>query len=195
MKSKLLTIVLLSLSLSGCGYNTLVALEEEINAAKAGIENVYQKRADLVPNLVSVVSGYAKFEKAVLVEVTQARSAAVTATTQAGEDKSITQDELKSIDNAQQRFSTSIARMLVVVEKYPDLKANENFKRLMNQLEKLEDQAAAARGRYIRKVKDYNTFVRQFPVNATAGIIGHAPKPQLVFKDKSSIELAPKVQL
>ena len=190
-----LSVLVLLFSLTGCGYNTLVALEENINAAEAGISNVYQKRADLVPNLVSVVKGYAKLEKDVFVGVAQARSAAVATTTKATSDKNLTAEELKSIDATQQKFSGSIARMLVVAESYPELKANENFKLLQAQLVRLEDQAAAARGRYIRRVKEYNTYVRKFPTNITAGAIGHAVKPQLEFRDESSITLAPKIHL
>jgi LemA protein len=192
-KGKILFLVVGALSLSGCGYNTIQALDEEVSAAKSGISIVYQKRADLVPNLVTVVKAAAKHEENVFVQVARARSQASTYTTQAKADGVLTDDEMRENDNNQRALSSAIARTLVVAENYPELKSNQNFTMLQQQLVQIETQAAAARSRYVRKVREFNTYIRKFPTNVTASIFGHKVKPQLEFQDESSLKLAPNI--
>lgn len=192
MKRVLITAVCV-LSLSGCGYNTIQALDEELNAARAGISNIYQKRADLLPNLVEVVKASAKSEERIFVQVAEARSKSQQVSVQANEDGQISEAEMRTIDQSQLLVSRSVGRMLGVVEAYPELKSNQNFTLLQKQLEQIETQLSAARGRYIRRVKEYNTYIRKFPTNLTASAFGHKVRPQLEFKDESSIKLVPKI--
>ncbi len=192
-KEHIILLILGTLSFPGCGYNRIQALDEEVSAAKSGISIVYQKRADLVPNLVAVVKATAQHEESVFVEVARARSQASTYTTQAKADGVLTDDEMRENDRNQRALSGAIARTLVVAENYPELKSNQNFTMLQRQLVQIETQAAAARSRYVRKVRDYNTYIRQFPVNATASTFGHEVKPQLEFQDEPSLKLAPNI--
>jgi LemA protein len=170
MWSQLATLVL-ALSLSGCGYNTLQQRDEAVKAAWSSVLSAYQKRADLVPNLVGVVSGYATHEKAVFSEVAAAR--ARTGQVQATPD---TEAALQAFSATQTQLGQSLSRVLAVAEAYPDLKADAQFHALQKELVKLEDQIAAARKRYIREVRDYNVVVRSFPTNLTAMAFGHTAK-------------------
>lgn len=152
--------------LSGCGYNTLQALDEEVKAAWSEVQNQYQRRADLVPNLTSVVKGAARFEQETLTKVVEARSKATTVQLDA---KALSNPEaFRRFEQAQGELSSALARLLVVVERYPELKANQNFRDLQAQLEGTENRIAVARKRYIDKVAEYNKGVRFFPTNLTA---------------------------
>jgi LemA protein len=152
--------------LSGCGYNQLQGLDEEVKAAWAEVHNQYQRRVDLVPNLVEVVKGAAKFEQETLNQVIQARSQATSIKLDA-KDLSDPQ-ALQRFEQAQRGLSSALSRLLVTVERYPDLKANQNYRDLQAQLEGTENRIAVARKRYIESVAEYNKAVRFFPTNLTA---------------------------
>ncbi len=154
------------LVLPGCGYNKLQGLDEEVKAAWAEVQNQYQRRADLVPNLVSVVKGAAKFEQETLTQVIEARSKATSVKIDA---KDLSNPEIfKRFEEAQRGLSSALSRLLVTVERYPDLKANQNYRDLQAQLEGTENRIAVARKRYIESVAEYNKGVRFFPTNLTA---------------------------
>lgn len=185
----ILVVVTIS-SLSGCGYNTLQSRDEKVKAAWSQVLSLYQKRYDLVPNLVSVVQGYASHEKEVLVKVTEARASVGSVKL----PEKMTEDDVKAFAEKQKEFSSALSRLLVVSENYPQLKANENFLDLQRQLTGLEDQIAASRNRYIREVRDYNTVVRAFPTNLTAMMFDHSVKPQLALEDEAKKAVAPQVK-
>jgi LemA protein len=154
------------LLLCGCGYNQLQALDEDVKAAWSEVQNQYQRRADLVPNLVEVVKGAARFEKETLTQVIEARSKATSVQIDA---KSLSNPEtFRRFEQAQRELSGALSRLLVVVERYPELKANQNYRDLQAQLEGTENRIAVARKRYIEKVAEYNKAVRFFPTNLTA---------------------------
>ena len=154
------------LALSGCGYNDLQGLDEEVKGAWAEVQNQYQRRADLVPNLVATVQGAAKFEQETLQKVIEARSAATSIKLDANalSDPAM----FKKFEEAQRNLSGSLSRLLVVAEQYPDLKANQNFRDLQAQLEGTENRVTVARGRYSKAVVEYNKKVRFFPTSLTA---------------------------
>jgi LemA protein len=154
------------LAVSGCGYNELQGLDEEVKGAWAEVQNQYQRRADLVPNLVEVVKGAAKFEQETLKQVIDARSRA-TAVNLSANDLS-NPEAFKRFEEAQRNLSGALSRLLVVVEKYPDLKASQNYRDLQAQLEGTENRIAVARGRYGQTIVEYNKKVRFFPTNLTA---------------------------
>jgi len=166
--TKLLSIIGLAalLTTTGCGYNDLQGLDEEVKGAWAEVQNQYQRRADLVPNLVATVKGAANFEQETLQKVIEARSAAtsIKLDAQALSDPAM----FKKFEDAQRNLSGALSRLLVVVEKYPDLKANQNFRDLQAQLEGTENRVAVARGRYSKSIVEFNTKVRSFPTNLTA---------------------------
>jgi len=174
---------------SGCSYNTLVTMDENVNQAWAQVENQYQRRADLIPNLVKTVQGYADFEKSVLTEVTEMRSKVgqikLTADDLSDEDK------FKKFQEAQDQFSGAISRLLVVAENYPQLKANENFLSLQTQLEGTENRIAVERKKFNEAVQDYNTRIRSFPTLITAKIFGF--KEKQYFKSAPGTEKTPDV--
>ncbi|TAJ98982.1 LemA family protein [bacterium] len=152
--------------LAGCGYNSLQALDEDVKAAWSEVQNQYQRRADLVPNLVSVVKGAAKFEQETLTQVIEARSKATAVKLDA---QALSNPEaFNRFEEAQRGLSSALSRLLVTVERYPDLKANQNYRDLQAQLEGTENRIAVARKRYIEKVAEYNKGVRFFPTNLTA---------------------------
>ncbi len=158
-----LTVLLL---LPGCGYNKLQGMDEEVKAAWSEVQNQYQRRADLVPNLVNVVKGAAQFEKDTLTQVIEARSKATAVKIDA---KDLSNPEVfKRFEEAQRGLSSALSRLMVVVERYPELKANRNFGDLQAQLEGTENRIAVARKRYIEKVAEYNKGIRYFPTNLTA---------------------------
>jgi LemA protein len=165
---------------SGCGYNTLVSEREAIDAASGEIDNQLQRRNDLVPNLVSTVKGYAAHEKEVLTQVTEARSRVAGAGTPA--QKFAASNEL----------SGALSRLLVVVERYPELKANENFVRLQDELAGTENRIAVARMRYNEAVRAYNTTAKKFPTNLVAGAFGFEARPY--FDAPETAEAVPKVE-
>lgn len=190
IKQMVLTILLTTtLLVSGCGYNSLQAKDEAVNAAWSEVENQYQRRADLVPNLVNVVKGYAKHEKDVLVQVTQARAsvASLKIDAQTLEDPAAFQ----KFQQAQAQLGSALSRLIAVSENYPDLKANQQFLDLQAQLEGTENRIAVARKRYISIVQDYNTYVRQFPQSLTAKVIGMKTRPN--FSAETGAEKAPTV--
>jgi LemA protein len=170
-RKKLFTSLALTLLLSatGCGYNQLQGLDEEVKGAWAEVQNQYQRRADLVPNLVEVVKGAAKFEQETLQQVIAARSKA--SSVQLNAQDLSNPDAFRRFEEAQRGLSSALSRLLVVVERYPDLKANQNFRDLQAQLEGTENRIAVARGRYGEKVVEYNKAVRFFPTNLTAKYI------------------------
>ena len=152
--------------LSGCGYNKLQGLDEEVKGAWGEVQNQYQRRADLVPSLVNTVKGAAKFEQDTLQQVIQARAAATSVKVDANALNN--PETFKKFEQVQSQLSSALSRLLVVVERYPDLKANQNFQNLQAQLEGTENRIAVARKRYIERVATYNTAVRSFPENLTA---------------------------
>ncbi|MGZ8137202.1 MAG: LemA family protein [Methylococcaceae bacterium] len=188
---KWLITLLLMTSLSGCGYNTLQSADENITAAWAEVLNQYQRRADLVPNLVNVVKGYAAHEKDVLTEVTEARAkvGAIQATPELINDEAA----FKTFIAAQGQMTSAISRLLVVAENYPQLKADGLFRDLQAQLEGTENRITVARNRYIDSVKEYNITVRSFPSNLTAMMFGHKTKPSFTVENEQAISVSPKV--
>ena len=177
----------------GCGYNDIQGLDEETNAAWSLVLNQYQRRADLIPNLVSTVKGYAAHERETLEAVTQARSqvAGIKATPELLKDP----DAFKKFQAAQGELSSALSRLMVVVEKYPDLKANENFRDLQSQLEGTENRITVSRMRYIEKVAEYNKMVRFFPTNLTAKFLLHAKvKPNFTVADEKTVTKPPDVK-
>lgn len=188
---KWLAIGFLSLSLSGCGYNTLQVTDEQITAAWSEVVNQYQRRADLVPNLVNVVKGYAAHEKEVLTQVTEAR--ARVGQIQATADLVNDEQAFNKFQAAQGELSGALSRLLLVAENYPQLKADGLFRDLQAQLEGTENRITVARGRYIKAVQDYNVTVRQFPSNLTAMLFGFKTKPNFTVENEKAIATPPKV--
>src|SRR5436190_12445951 len=181
----------LALPLSGCGYNEIQTKEEAVTAGWSEVVNQYQRRADLVPNLVNTVKGYAAQEERVLREVTEAR--ARVGSIQATPDLVNDAEKLKQFQAAQGELSGALSRLLVVTENYPELKSNENFRDLQAQLEGTENRIAVARNRYIQDVQGYNVLVRKFPTNLTAKMFGYAPKPNFTVENESAISKPPSV--
>ncbi len=184
--------LLLVLALSGCGYNTLQSTDEQIRASWAEVLNQYQRRADLVPNLVNVVKGFAAQEKDVLLGVTNARSrvGSVQATPELINDP----DAFAKFQSAQGELSSALSRLLLVVENYPQLKSDANFRELQAQLEGTENRITVARNRYIKAVQEYNVVVRSFPSNLTAMAFGYQVKPSFSVENEQAISTAPKVE-
>lgn len=191
---KFFTVFMLTamLALSGCGYNTFQAQDEQINAAWGEVLNQYQRRADLVPNLVSVVQGYANHEKEVLEAVTASRSkvGSIQATPELVNDE----QAFARFQAAQGELTSALSRLLVVAENYPNLKADANFRDLQAQLEGTENRITVARNRYIQAVKDYNVTVRSFPSNLTAMMFSYKTKPSFTVENEKAISTAPKVE-
>ncbi|ENX26090.1 hypothetical protein F891_02908 [Acinetobacter sp. CIP 101966] len=189
-KQSLIALMLAStLTLSGCGYNTLQVKDEAVTASWSEVQNQYQRRADLVPNLVNVVKGYAAHEEQVLTEVTQARAnvAGLKVDREVLEDPELFQ----RYQEAQSQMTSALSRLLAVTENYPDLKANQQFRDLQVQLEGTENRIAVARNRYITTVQDFNSYARQFPQVMTAKVIGMDTKPN--FSAEQSAQKAPTV--
>jgi len=182
-------IVLACFSAYGCGYNSLVQMDEKVNQAWAQVENQYQRRADLIPNLVKTVQGYAEFEKGVLVEVTELRSK-VGQIKLSAEDLSDEQ-KFRQFQEAQDQLSGALSRLLVVAENYPQLKANENFLALQTQLEGTENRIAVERKKFNEAVQEYNTSIRSFPTLITAKIFGF--KEKQYFKSQPGTDKVPDV--
>ena len=190
MRKLLMTLVLVSLAamLSGCGYNAIQQKDEAVKAAWSQVLNVYKRRADLVPNLVATVRGYATHEQQVLTQVTEARSKVGSINVNADDPAS-----LQQFQQAQGELQSAISRLLVVSENYPQLKADQNFLQLQAQLEGTENRIAVERQRYIPSVQDYNTFIRSFPQNLTAKMFGYKTKPNFTVDNEQQIQEAPKV--
>jgi LemA protein len=184
-------VLLVTAMLTGCGYNTLQSTDEQIKASWGEVVNQYQRRADLVPNLVNVVKGFAAQEKEVLLGVTNARSkvGSVQATPELINDP----DAFAKFQSAQGELSNALSRLLVVAENYPQLKSDANFRELQAQLEGTENRITVARNRYIKAVQDYNVVVRSFPTNLTAMAMGYKVKPTFTVENEKEISVAPKV--
>lgn len=183
--------LLATVLLSGCGYNAMQAQDEQIKAAWAEVLNQYQRRADLVPNLVGVVKGYAAHEKDVLTQVTEARAqvGAIKATPELINDAAA----FAKFQQAQTQMTSALSRLLAVSENYPNLKADGAFRDLQAQLEGTENRVTVARNRFIKAVQEYNTTVRSFPSNLTAMAFGYKTKASFEVENEKAISVAPKV--
>lgn len=186
---RLVIIIAILPFLSSCGYNRMVTLEESISAQWAQVENAYQRRADLIPNLVNTVKGYADFEQETLTQVIEARAKATSINVNPGE---LNPQSIEQFQQAQQGLSSALSRLMVVVERYPDLKANQNFLELQAQLEGTENRIAVERRKFNESVQQYNTFIRQFPRNFIANMFNFEKKGY--FEADPGAEQAPEVQ-
>ncbi len=184
MKKNLLNFLalLLSLSLTSCGYNSMVSKEENVTGKWSQVENQYQRRADLIPNLVNTVKGYADFEKSTLTAVIEARAKATSIKIDAS---NLTPEKLQQFQAAQDQLGSSLGRLIAVAEQYPNLKANQNFLDLQAQLEGTENRIAVSRQDFNQSVQDYNTYIRKFPNNLTSGIFGFDKKGYFTAKPGS----------
>ncbi|WP_027147015.1 MULTISPECIES: LemA family protein [Methylobacter] len=187
----LIGLMLMGFSLSGCGYNELQTTDEQIAASWSEVLNQYQRRADLVPNLVNVVKGYASHESEVLTRVTEAR--ARVGSIQATPDLINDNEAFTRFQDAQGELSAALTRLVAVAENYPQLKADGLFRDLQAQLEGTENRIAVARNRYINAVREYNVTVRSFPTNLTAMMFGYKTKPSLIVENAQQITTPPKV--
>jgi len=187
--SRLLLLAMLAALLSGCGYNAIQQKDEQVKAGWAEVLNQYKRRADLIPNLVQTVEGYANQERQVLTDVTNARSRVGQINVNADDAES-----LKQFQQAQGELSGALSRLLVVTENYPNLKSDQGFRDLQAQLEGTENRITVARGRYIQMVQDYNTFLRQFPQLITAKIFGYQVKPNFTVDNEAQISQPPAVK-
>jgi len=174
--------------LSGCGYNQIQTQDEGIKAAWSNVLNQYQRRADLIPNLVNTVKGYAQQEQTVLIGVTEARAKATQIKVDANDAAS-----LQKFQAAQGELSSALSRLLVVSENYPQLKSDQNFRDLQAQLEGTENRIAVARNDYIQAVQAYNITIRRFPTNLTAMIFGYKEKPNFTVENEATISKPPTV--
>ena len=190
MRRILMALAVLSLTfmLSGCGYNTIQQKDEAVKAAWSQVLNVYKRRADLVPNLVATVKGYAAHEAQVLTQVTEARAKVGSINVNADDPAS-----LQQFQEAQAGLQSAIGRLLMVSENYPQLKADQNFLQLQAQLEGTENRITVERQRYIETVQDYNTYIRSFPQNLVAMMFGYKVKPNFTVENEAQIQEAPKV--
>ena len=185
---RLILLLVLASLLGSCGYNQIQQKDESVKAGWSEVINQYKRRADLIPNLVNTVKGYASHEERVLTEVTQARAKVGQINVNANDAQSLAQ-----FQQAQGELSSALSRLLVVTENYPNLKADTSFLNLQTQLEGTENRITVARGRYIQMVQDYNTYIRQFPVNLTAMVFGYKAKPNFAVENEAQIQDAPSV--
>jgi LemA protein len=183
--------LVLTTILSGCGYNTLQQQDEAIKSAWSEVVNQYQRRADLIPNLVATVQGYAKQERDVLLGVTNAR--AKVGSVQVTPEQASDPQAVQRFQQAQGELTSALSRLLVVAENYPQLKSDQNFRELQAQLEGTENRIAVARNRFIQATQQYNTTVRSFPTNLTAMLFGYKPRPQFTVENEKAIATPPKV--
>ncbi len=184
-------IAVAGLALSGCGYNTIQTQDEAVKGAWSEVVNQYQRRADLIPNLVNTVKGYAAQEQVVLIGVTEARARAtsIQATPELINDPAA----LQKFQAAQGELTGALKSLLVVVERYPDLKSDQNFRDLQAQLEGTENRIAVARNRYIESVQTFNGTIRRFPVNLTAMVFNYDVKPNFTVENEAAISQPPTV--
>jgi LemA protein len=187
----LLAAILASSLLSGCGYNQFQSKDEATKAAWGEVVNQYQRRADLIPNLVNTVKGYASHEKETLEAVTRARAAATSF--QITPEVLNNPEAFQKFQQVQGELSSALSRLMAVSENYPNLKADTQFRDLQSQLEGTENRITVARQRYIVAVQDYNVLARSFPTNLTAKMFGYQPKPSFTVENERSISTAPKV--
>jgi LemA protein len=185
---KIFMLALAAMLLSGCGYNTIQVKDEATTSAWSEVLNQYQRRADLIPNLVNTVKGFAAQEQAVLIGVTEARAKATQIKVDANDPAS-----LQQFQQAQGELSSALSRLMVVVERYPELKSDQNFRDLQAQLEGTENRITVARNRFIQAVQDYNVTVRRFPVNLTAMVFGYKVRPNFAVENEAAIAKPPTV--
>jgi LemA protein len=192
-KSHLSLALALTLALSGCGYNTFQTSDEQVKASWSEVINQYQRRADLVPNLVNTVKGEAKFEQDTLTQVVEARAKAtsIQVTPELVNDPAVFQ----KFQQAQGQLTGALSRLLAVSENYPNLRANQGFRDLAAQLEGTENRITVARNRYIKSVQDYNVTVRSFPSNLTAMVFSYKEKPNFTVGNEQDIAKPPTVDL
>ena len=191
---KLMRIVLAALLagvLAGCGYNDIQSKDEAVKSAWAEVMSQYQRRADLIPNIVNTVKGEANFEQETLTRVIEARAKATAI--QATPELVNNAEAMAKFQQAQGELSSALSRLLVTVERYPDLKANQGFQDLRTQLEGTENRITVARNRFIKATQDYNVLVRQFPVNLTAMVFGYKEKAQFTVENEAAVQKAPTV--
>lgn len=191
MRRQAALVLLIATQLAGCGYNTIQSQDEQVSAAWSEVVNQYQRRADLIPNLVETVRAFAEQERDVLIGVTEAR--AKVGGIQATPELLDNPQAFVQFQQAQSELSSALSRLLVVVERYPELRSNENFRDLQAQLEGTENRIAVARNRYIAAVLDYNVTVRRFPSNMTAMVFGYDPKPNFTVAHEAEISRPPQV--
>ena len=193
MKTRFLNLLMIcvALTLSGCGYNQFQSLDEQTKSAWAEVLNQYQRRADLVPNIVATVKGEAAFEQDTLTKVVEARAKATSI--QVTPETLNNPEAFKKFQAAQGELSSALSRLLVVTENYPNLKANQGFQDLRVQLEGTENRITVARNRYIKTVQDYNILTRSFPNNLTAMIFGYNVKPNFTVENEAQISKPPAV--
>ncbi len=187
--SKLIVALLALVSFNSCGYNTMTEKEEAVNMAWSNVENQYQRRSDLIPNLVNTVKGYAQHEQTTLSAVLEARSKATQITVNA---EDLTPEKLKEYQEVQGQVTSALGKLLAISEAYPDLKANENFKELQAQLEGTENRISVERRNFNEVVGDYNTYIRKFPQNIFAGLFGF--EKRAYFEAETGSEKAPTVE-
>ena len=183
--------LMFALLLSGCGYNTIQTTDEQVKAAWAEVLNQYQRRADLVPNLVNVVKAEANFEQETLTQVVEARSKATSI--QATPELINDPEAFNKFQQAQSELSGALSRLLLITENYPNLIANQGFRDLQTQLEGTENRITVARNRYIKSVQEYNVTVRSFPNNLTAMVMGYEVKPSFTVENEAAISKPPTV--
>ncbi len=186
---KALLLLVAVVSLSSCQYNTMVDKQEAVNSAWSNVENQYQRRSDLIPNLVNTVKGYATHEKETLDAVVSARAKATQMTVDAN---NLTPEKLAAFQKAQGEVSSALGKLLAITENYPDLKANENFQELQAQLEGTENRISVERRTFNETTKDYNTYIRKFPNNIIASMFGFDKKSY--FEAEAGTEKAPEVK-
>jgi LemA protein len=186
-----ITIVLATAGLAGCGYNDIQRTDEQVKSAWSEVLNQYQRRADLIPNLVNTVKGFAAQEQQVLTQITEARSrvGSIQATPELLNDPAA----FRRFQEAQAGMTSALSRLLLVVENYPQLKSDANFRDLQAQLEGTENRIAVARNRYIKSVQEYNVLIRQFPVNLTAMLFSYQVKPNFAVEDEKAVAKPPAV--
>ena len=191
MRVTALCTLILTTQLAGCGYNTFQSQDEQVKAAWSEVVNQYQRRADLIPNLVETVKGFAQQERDVLLGVTEARSkvGSIRATPELINDP----QAFQQFQAAQGELTSALSRLMVVVEMYPELKSDQNFRDLQAQLEGTENRITVARNRYIAAVQAYNVTARSFPSNLTAMLFGYKPKPNFTVENEAAIAKPPPV--
>lgn len=190
-KLLLAALATLTLALSGCGYNTFQSTDEQIKASWSEVLNQYQRRADLIPNVVATVKGEASFEQETLTKVVEARAKATSI--QATPELINNPEAFEKFQAAQSQLSGALSRLLAVSENYPSLKSNQGFQDLRAQLDGTENRIAVARGRYVKAVQDYNVAVRSFPSNLTAMVFSYQPKPAFTVQNEAAISAPPMV--
>ena len=186
-----LLIIAFALSLTGCGYNDFQRLDEQSKAAWSEVLNQYQRRADLIPNIVATVKGEANFEQETLTRVVEARAKATSV--QVTPETLNNPQAMQRFQQAQGELSSALSRLMVTVERYPDLKANQSFRELRVQLEGTENRITVARNRYIQAVQQYNVLARSFPTNLTAMVFNYDPKPVFSVQNEAQISVPPSV--